>query len=260
MKSVSRVAISSVVLGVLIGCGGSGGGTSNSNGNNTCGPNFLTPNYVQAFDPGSSQQNIIRHWESFPVTLKFENAVTFNDGGTLISTNDLGRSAIGRWSTTAGTALVNEVTGVTSALITVRINQIGAQPGAGGTLAVTTTTYFPSNNQLVSAEIEINVWPGMTRNQFVNGLRHTMTHEFGHALFLQGHSDQAADTMYYQSDPSVDVPLTTRDKNSLKTAYCGDFSSNLVSRAPIGEQPVTERIELRAPSKTESAECVFLGH
>jgi hypothetical protein len=223
---------------VMGGCGG--GGTTSNTGSLTCGPTFKTPNYVLAIDPANSEPNDIRFWPSFPISIHFENSQNFDDNGSTVSTTDLTRTAMSRWVGAADNApLFTETGSPNGAKVKISFNQLASPPGSGGTLGRTLVSFFPSNNELVTAEIVINTWPGMTRAQFLDGLTQTITHELGHALYLQGHSDVQADTMYFQSDPSADAPLTTRDINSFQTAYCGKFSNNLQSRSPRNEQPVS---------------------
>lgn len=242
MNQIARpLALATLAL-MVVGCGGGGSGT-NTTGSGTCGPDFLTPNYIQAVDPGSNQPNRARFWTSFPLNVRFTNDETFDDNGTSVSAADQSRIAMARWESAAdGANLFEETTSSSNAKITVTFNQIANAPGSGGTLGSTVVSFFPSNNQLIDAEITINIWPNMTRAQFIDGLRKTIAHEFGHALYLQGHSDESEDVMYYQTNPSIDFPLTTRDINTFKTAYCGEFTQNLTTRALPNETPVRETI------------------
>lgn len=229
-----------LIIGGVIGCGGGG----DSTGNTTplaCGPNYLTPNYVEATDPGDNDQNQILTWPGFPLTVHFASSDSRTFSGTTYNTTDTFTEALDRWVAASGGDLTYSVVGSpTGADIIVNVNQLSSSPGGGGTLGFTQITFFPSNGQIVSARITINVWPGMSAAQFVDGLRGTTTHEFGHALFLQGHSDIQADNMYFQGSSALDKPLTTRDRNSFLTAYCGTFNSRSRQASGIpGEQPVT---------------------
>lgn len=231
-KKIFLTAGISVVAGILIGCGGAGGGTT-SGGNLSCGASFATPNYIQDNDPGSGDPNVTRFWRTFPITLGFVNEESYNDSGTTVTTSDQTRVAMSRWVNAAdGTALFSEIANANSAKIRVEVNRLSAEPGAGQVLAQTVITYFPSSGEIVSAEITINTWPNMTRNQFVNGLKRTIAHEFGHALYLEGHSSLISDVMYYQGNSSLDQNLTTRDINTFQTAYCGDFTNRSVRSNP----------------------------
>jgi predicted Zn-dependent protease len=240
--SLITLAATIAVVGV-IGCGG-GGGNSNTNTPLTCGPNYLTPNYVQATDPGDGSQNQILVWAGFPLTIRFTNSESATYGGTNFDTTTTFMEAVNRWVVASGNAIAINQTTASTADITVTVNRLPAAPGAGGTLGFTQISYFPSTGQIDSARITMNTWPGMTQAQFVNGLRGTMTHEVGHALFLQGHSDDANDNMYFQGSSSQDRSLTTRDENSFLTAYCGTFASrSRAAKGQPGEQLKTITIE-----------------
>lgn len=240
-------ATCAITIGIL-GCGGGGSSSGGTGGTPlVCGPNYLTPNYVLATDPGDNEQNVILVWPSFPLAVMFETNETANYNSVDYDTNDIFWEGAQRWvAASSGDAQLTQTTNAGAAKIKVNTNRLGAQPGAGGTLAFTTISYFPSTGQIISASIVMNTWPNMTEAQFVDGLKHTFTHEMGHALFLQGHSDQMNDVMYYAGSASVDSPLTTRDMNSFLTAYCGDFNgSALIATGRVGEQPATITIECK---------------
>jgi predicted Zn-dependent protease len=240
------IALSATIVVGAIGCGG-GGGSSNGSTPLACGTNYLTPNYVTATDPGDNQENVILTWPGFPLRVYFASNQTATYSGTTYDTTDTFLDALQRWSdASTGNMTFTKINTSTNADITVNVNQLASAPGGGGTLGYTQVTYYPSNGQIVSANVTINTWPGMTEAQFADGLKGTSTHEFGHALFLQGHSDQIPDSMYYQGSSALDKSLTTRDKNSFLTAYCGTFATRSIERpvaqgAP-GEQPVTKTI------------------
>ncbi len=197
------IGSATLVIGA-IGCGGGGSSTGGSTPL-ACGPEYLTPNYVTATDPGDNEENVILTWPAFPLNVYFASNQSATFTGTAYNTTDTFLEALQRWSDASGGNMTfNHVNSSTGADITVNVNQLSSAPGGGGTLGYTQVTYYPSNGQIVSANVTMNTWPGMTRAQFVDGLRGTSTHEFGHALFLQGHSDLQADSMYYQGSSALD--------------------------------------------------------
>lgn len=246
-KTILWIAISAALTIGAIGCGGGGGSSTNGNTPLACGPTYLTPNYVTATDPGNNEANEVLTWPGFPLNIYFASNQTATYNSNTFDTTDTFTEALTRWSTASSGAMTfNEINSSTGADITINVNQLSAAPGSGGTLGFTQVTYFPSTGQIVSATITINTWPSMTQAQFVDGLRSTATHEFGHSLFLQGHSDQTADNMYYQGSSALDKPLTQRDTNSFLTAYCGNFATRSrekqAAQGAPGEQPVTKTI------------------
>lgn len=232
--------VACAATGVLLGCGGGGSSSSNPL---TCGPTYLTPNYVTAVDPGDNTPNEVLTWSQFPLRLFIKNTVTHPS--TVATTDEHAIEAASRWTNASnGQANFVRVTQQSQAQVTFEVATLPSPVGSGGTLGFTEVTYFQSNRQIVSARIVVNVWNGMTSDQFDKGLKNTITHEFGHALFMQGHSDADADVMYFQGELDVDSALTTRDVNSFLTAYCGNFRSR-ATRSNPDEKPVTIRIECK---------------
>lgn len=227
MVKVWTAALAAVVAGIVISaCGGSGGTGSNGGSTGTCGPDFALPNYARANDPVDDDPNLLLYWDAFPVSVWIDNEIVRSFGGTDYSTTDHVWEALSRWADASGDdAEFVAATSRAAADIIVSFEEIGSRPGAGGTLGMTTTTYYIPEGIIDNARIRLNVWPNMTQAEFTQGLVNTTTHEFGHALFLSGHSDSADDVMYFQGRTTVDMPLSLRDTNTFITAYCGDFGS-----------------------------------
>lgn len=241
-----------IVLGAFItagltGCGGGGGSSSSSE---TCGPEFRTPNYVTDRDPVDNSPNFVLRWPAFPLGIFFKNDETYLDGATTVTASSRFREGAARWAAaTANGISFRDSTSASGSDIEITFNRLANRPGNGDVLGLTRVTYFPSSGTIVKAEITMNTWPGMTRAEFVNGLRDTSTHELGHALFLQGHSSNNGDVMYWTSASDDDRALSTRDINSVLTAYCGTFRSrDRRDGTPLGlpgEKPVTIEMHCR---------------
>jgi len=237
--------------GVLLGCGGGGSSSSNPL---TCGPTYLTPNYVSAIDPGDNTPNEVLTWSEFPIRLYIKNTVSHPS--TVATTDEHALEGAARWTNASnGQANFVRVSTESQAQVTFEVATLPSPVGSGGTLGYTEVMYFPSSRRIVSARVVVNVWNGMTADQFNKGLKNTITHEFGHALFMQGHSDADADVMYFQGELDLDNVLTSRDVNSFLTAYCGTFRSRATRSLP-GEKPVMVRIECKNDgSFTETHVC-----
>lgn len=205
----------------LVGCGGGGGASTPSD---VCGPTFRTPNYVTDLDPVDNSANFILRWPAFPLGIFFTNDQTFLDGATTVTASSRFREGAARWSAATGNGITfRDSAAANGSDIRVTFNRLANRPGNGDVLGLTRVTFFQSSGTIVRAEITINTWPGITRAEFLNGLRDTSTHELGHALFLQGHSSNSSDVMYWTSATDDDRALSTRDINSVLTAYCGTF-------------------------------------
>lgn len=222
-----------LVTGFVFGCGGNG---SSGSGTVTCGPSFAVPNYASLTDPSNSRANVLVHWSGFPVKVFVKSDVTKTFDGTGHRASDTVATAFQRWSdsTTGGIRYTASPTQA-GADIVVTFTNLATAPTSGQALGVTTITYATATQQVTHAEVTVNLWNGMTRDEFFLGLPKTLTHELGHALFLRGHSPFSSDLMYWQADPAVDTLPTNRDQNTVVTAYCGvypDANPLAASREP----------------------------
>ncbi len=245
MNKAAIVTLISAALAVAIGAAGCAGrGGSSTSGDPlplTCGANFRTPNYVLAHDPSTGTQNRVLYWPQFPVRIHLSDGISATYNGITYDTDDLIIEAAYRWTTASdGGVNFTQVGSAAQAQITIDVEQLASEPGGGDTLGFTQVQYYVSSRQIVSAAITIYTWPNMTRAEFVDGLRRTTLHEFGHAIFLHGHSDDSDDIMFPSSPKNADGQLSQRDINSLITTYCNNFSGNqLVARGRPNEEPVT---------------------
>jgi predicted Zn-dependent protease len=73
---------------------------------------------------------------------------------------------------------------------------------------------------IYSAEIQIGISDGLVHSQYNHSeeVRHTILHEFGHALGLVGHSDDANDIMYVPHQYGI-TGVSSRDAETLRLLY-----------------------------------------
>jgi hypothetical protein len=81
-------------------------------------------------------------------------------------------------------------------------------------------TLWDAKGRIYGAEISIGVSDGLVHAQYNSPaeVKHTILHEIGHALGLNGHSDEPTDMMYVPHQYGVTV-LSERDVNTVKWLY-----------------------------------------
>ena len=232
---------------LLISCAGVGGGGSNTdsstNGGSGDGPlgcslDTFLPNYLRAVDPSTGKRNSVHWWDHFPLRVYFRSNPTVN-GQSLVAISMAGFNA---WSEVTGQVMAVQVASPDTADLVVTFENLPEQPRNGDFLGSTSWTYSPSSLQTFESEMILRTWNGITSSQISSGFRSTAQHEFGHAIFLAGHSPNDEDSMYPFSNVNDLVPLSIRDENSLLTTYCGSFDDR-ASTWQADEKLVTETIE-----------------
>ena len=114
------------------------------------------------------------------------------------------------------------VSAASEADVTVSFYAFTGAPGQ--TLGRTNYRFYDGSETLHSATVQLGI-TGDARNDGI-----TATHEFGHALGLIGHSPHPGDLMFNQGNDTDCGCLTSRDVNTLLTAYCGQFGSSATAR------------------------------
>ena len=220
MKRIGSGLALGFLVALLVGCGSGG---SSDDGVDVCSAGTFAPSYV-------SKVEVLR-WRTLPVSISFANDPTLQ-GRSLRTVALAGMEA---WRTATGGVLAYNVieesaatvlAGESVANITVTFNVLPARPTSGGELGHTTLKF--TGHRLKQAEIRIDVWQNITAEEIDKELLASTTHEFGHALGINGHSDEKRDVMSFEEDASQQAGLTERDINTMKTAYCTEFG---VSRA-----------------------------
>lgn len=225
----------SLLSSLAAGCGGGGGSaTSRSSVDATAAD---VPVCRAAYAPAYVERlSGLRRWRSFPVRVRFATATAYRDSfGNAAPLEERLRDGFDRWREATGGAVTwTETADPADADITVSVRMLGARR-ADRVLASTTVRWNGPETRLRAAEMVVYGWDGMSAGD-VAALSATGTHEFGHALGLDGHSDDPADVMYPSGNGSGRI--TARDLNTLRSGYCG-FSASAESRRAAAPSSVT---------------------
>jgi hypothetical protein len=250
-------AASAIAAGIFAA---SCGGVSVPTFGTTCGLDFKSPNYAADTDQSTGKANTLRWWDEFPVSVWFGSSATYDPSGANINSTDVITAGIVRWVTATGGRLqLSEASSEDSADITIDVVILSSKPS---TLATTIATVVTSTGRVTKGRITLYVWNGMSQQEFAEGFKATAGHEMGHALYLGGHSNQSADLMYFSKPSNVDKNVSTRDFNTLETAYCGLY----ITRSPASreEGPTHDETICRLPdggteSPSDSGKVIVSG-
>ena len=173
-------------------------------------PPASKPNYADA-----PEMRRLLHWEHFPLHVYFVPGNL-----TTKERTDAAQAGFDQWvQATKKFVHYQIVTKPGQAEITVTFLPNESVPEQGGSCGHTSVTFLTLT--LNSANIAL-----ATTNVTPADLQVTAAHEFGHALGIDGHSDDPADLMYavLTRSASDDLALpshtiTTRDLNTVKICY-----------------------------------------
>ncbi|MEP6755573.1 MAG: matrixin family metalloprotease [Chthonomonadales bacterium] len=198
------VAMGCLLVGLLgPGCGSGGGG---ANQIAVCPLDSFTPNYA-------TKVSHLLNWNSFPVRVFFVRDTNFTQARRVLAL-----AGFDQWVNATGSAInYTELNSSTNADITVTFDPT-TQNGL--------TQISFSGLSMGFAEMSIGV-----KNQTDLDLGCIASHEFGHALGIDGHSDLDGDLMFPIHFIGTPCPVTARDLNTIKTGYCHLFGKSVGGNA-----------------------------
>jgi len=203
----------SIMTAILLGCGGGGGSSTNSQViNQSCGADSYLPNYVGDVATNSGQ---LLRWSAFPVSVAYYTPETWSPE-MKVATD----AALASWNSTSG-GKINFVvtTDTTTADITIKWEL--TETLGGSTVGLTTLSF--SSTTIKDADIRVAAYGAPFVQRSLSDLTEIVTHEMGHALGIGGHSSTKTDLMYPYINPASPDSPNGRDWNTLRTAYCDDF-------------------------------------
>lgn len=193
---------------LLPGCGSSGGSSLSVTQNDAT---RFTPNYVSDLDR-------LLAWPSLPVRVFF-----VRDNNYSTARQNVALAGFDQWVTATGGVISYTVV---DSLANSDINVSFDPTTQDGLTRLHFTDYT-----MQSADMFLGV-----QNLPNADLQCVAAHEMGHALGIDGHSKQQGDLMYFQHVIGDVCPVTTRDLDTMKTAYISLFTRGRLApaRTPTG--------------------------
>ena len=228
----------------LSSCGGGGGGGNGpsvsptaaptatpvaTSANSTYDKTKYTPNYVDDLEamrretPVKNPTALLR-WTRFPLSVYFER-----DSSYTTAKQALAVQGFNRWVTKTGSNGVtyNVVNSATGADIIVNF---GTFTGGAGDILGQTFFSYDQQSRVFKKGVNIQIkFTGDNNNDLI-----TSSHEFGHALGINGHSGNPSDLMYFEGNEPFTGNITTPDLNTTKTSYNNVFNKNANARVAPG--------------------------
>ena len=218
MGLLSRISARSgaalLLTGLMAGCGGGGGGDDAGVRrvpmplDTTCSATQFAPNHM-----GSTYR--LYRLTHLPVVVYFHR-----DGGYTPEREGIARAGFSQWVEAVQHPLLTYVVTDDPGEANVAVRFVESLPG--GSWGAFDLDFYRYDEVLNGGTINIAVGREATPAR----LQNTAAHEFGHALGMNVHTRDCADIMagdFYCGFPQTPQPLSERDVNSLKTAYCWLF-------------------------------------
>lgn len=201
---------------VLQGCGFGTTSTQNTgvggNGKSPVCTENLTPNFVDEVRLFKWSRSIIRVFFR-------DDGVTTNSAGQTFSLKETAIAGFRAWEPVLqGIITLEVVSRESDADVVVHFEQLPSIPVTNETIGVTETR-VNSRDLIVGANIQFNIWSRMSAGN-IQSFQETATHEFGHALGINGHSSNPADVMFSVHLLDQGKNLSVRDINTMLTGYC----------------------------------------
>ena len=187
----------------------------------------------ESYLPNFSNLIPLYHWQKFPLKVYFSNSgVVTQADGSQVDLAPIALNGFQEWKNATADGVEFELTTNSSlADVVVHFGLLDRSPTAYEFLGIEQSCVF-QDGSMKHADILLNTWAGMS-DANISSFQETSAHEFGHALGMNGHSDDLSDVMFTAHLIDSMKSLTTRDINSLKTAYCGQFGRSTSLRSSV---------------------------
>ena len=176
-------------------------------------PHLSLTNYV-------SVASNLRHWDKSVVNVYIDAAS--NEGKSEAQTTMLVQQGMALWNDKLGAAVHLQPT-TDAAMADIKLSFVPSGTLAGGAIGRTDVSFRLDDQILTNATVRLN------RRLPSVELVQVAAHELGHALGIEGHSNDKRDLMYpYAHTPAV---VTDRDLNTMEVSYPA-AQTGLIATAP----------------------------
>lgn len=216
-----------IIIAALLALAGCGGGGQASSPAPVINDKSFVPNYI------SSLENLL-HWNHLPMKVSFETPTNMAQLGWSL---DMFNNAANEWNQPGKRALVAVAPYGEPADVVVSFVNRSVFTGGTNATGITYVSYYENSLLITAANIEVCKDDPFRGTLSAGDAQFTIAHEIGHALGIQGHSENPSDLMVKVFHSGRQYSPTLSDFNTIMSAYPAYFSSSLqsVKAAPISE-------------------------